>query len=282
MNGQNYYNRQDAAATASEYKKGNPVSTTEIKEGLGDSSGSLRTITRGSEDDRTPLNVTRSVSARDVPDVPPIPPDTRFASSGVSVPSSPARMTNRSGSLEPTIPSFALSDTSSRPSYSDQGSYNHSGPAAGGSYPRGGYHPRGGFAPRGAHAYRGGGRGGFPGGPPPNSHLGNTTTVQGGPAVAQGRRAPRNFSLPRAGMPPSGSVDSYDDPTLPPLSMPEPDHTPAPLLPGVSRNNTDSPRGEGTIGQAIEMTPQRRYMGPRAVEQPPRSESPSSMYSRTT
>ena len=287
MSGENYYNRQNAAAAtialAAESKDGQPITTMEIKDG---SSGSLRTLTRGSDDDRTPLNTRYNT---DVPNVPAIPPESRLASS-----TAPVRTTNAS---EPTIPAFALGDTSATSSSLSSTSrqpaaprnpqpYNYrSPPPTMGPPARGGYYggSRGGYGDHGA--YRGGGRGGrggrggfYGGPPPPNGRLGvfPPPPMRGGPSARGPRRGgPPNFSAPRG----SGDAVPYFSSVQrqSPLSMPEPEYS-SPAVSSMPSSTID----ESTIGQAIEMTPQmKRSMEPHALSVNDRAASPSSLYSQT-
>ena len=287
MSGENYYNRQNAAAAAvastpvhAETKE--PVVSGSPTDDPGPTFATFRTNTRDSDDDRTPLN-SRNALNNDVPaTLEAFPPSRR---------GTPYRAPQEDTSnLPPSGPYGAgpmrqPSDPRLRPQYSD-GSMGRRGGGPPGFGPRG----RGGYPPRGGYG-RGGPYMGPPRGPP------------GGRGAYMGPMSPRG----RGGMPPRGgprggygyapgpshSFDSYgrDDYYEP--------QEPAPI--GPVREPSPGPIGMAvspdTIGQAIEMQPQpRRYDGHDSGALAPDShtnslstesyhvplESPSSMYSRGT
>lgn len=290
MSGENYYNRQHAAAAAAGLttdKPGGPMST-DVKESFITTSTaeSLRPSTRGSDDERTPLN-TRTTPPGDAPDVPPL-PGPRFAPNG----SPTGQRYNGSGdqAANPTIPPVAYGPPPGmRQMRPDQRPQNHRGaPLGPGPRGRGGYPVRGGYPPRGGFPYRGGyGRGGpygGPRGPPPNGR-----PMRGGPMRGSRRPPPPPLGYPQG---PGGldrSVDSYDSGSLPPEHGHNPHGPSSSAFP--TQHPPDSPIGmavlpdEGPIGQAIEMTPQTREPAPsRSLsvnERPLSPESPSSLYSRS-
>ncbi|KAJ5162243.1 hypothetical protein N7492_007635 [Penicillium capsulatum] len=288
MSGENYYNRQNAAAA----NLGSTTpSQTEAKEAMisgsptddaGPTFATFRTNTRDSDDDRTPLNSRTALS--DAPAATePFPPSRR---------GTPYRAPQEDTSNLPPSgpygsgPMRQPSDPRLRPQYSDGsmsprrgGGPPGFGPRGRGGYPRGG-HPRGGpymGPPRGPP----GPRGGYMGPMPPRGRGG----------MMPGRGAPRGGYGYASG--PGHSFDSYgrDDYYEP--------QEPAPI--GPVREPSPGPIGMAvspeTIGQAIEMQPQPRrhdnhdsaYSMGQDSQTPSLSvdsyhmplESPSSTYSRT-
>ncbi|KAJ5772264.1 hypothetical protein N7520_002793 [Penicillium odoratum] len=282
MSGENYYNRQNAAAAAitNDFP---PIPDTKEPMVSGSSTeepsfAAFRTTTRESDDDRTPLNTRTALN-----DVPP-PPDRR---------GTPYRAQDEG--LPPTGPYGAgpgagqmmrnPSDPRLRSQYSD-GSIGRQGTppgfAAPGFAPRG----RGGYPPRGA--YRGGPYNG-----PPRSRGGYM-----GPMTPRGRGGPPR-GPPRGGYgyatPPNRGFDPYSRP-LPADQVYEPHNMAAA---GPMREPSPGPIGMAVspeaVGQAIEMTHQPRYhadhdsMAMRSDSQPHAVsvdghnmplESPTSEYSR--
>lgn len=258
MSGENYYNRQNAAAAALATA---PVET-ETKEVMVTGSptsesnptfATFRTETRSSDDDRIPLN---SRTPNGVHDVPPA-PDGQF----------PNRYgtPHRSPQDEPGMPPAGPygnpqmmrnpSDPRLRPQYSDgsMGSRRGGGPPGFGPRGRGGYPPRGGYGRGGPYMGppRGppGGRGGYMGGPMPPRGRGGMMPGRGGPRGAPGYSAGPNRSFDSYGRP---MDDAYDQPGMATGGlMREP--SPGPIGMAVSADN---------VGQAIEMQPPARRHEP--------------------
>lgn len=297
MSGENYYNRQNAAAAIQETA---PPVTAENKEAIvsgsptsesGPTFATFRTNTRDSDDDRTPLNSRAPINGMN--DVPALPDNQYPARHGT-----PYHTQDEAG-LPPQGPYGAgvgpgpmrnPSDPRLRNQYSDgsMGSRRGGGPPA----PRG----RGGYPPRGGYG-RGGPYGGPPRGPPGamrGGYLGPVTPRGGRGGMMPARGPPRgggygyvagpNYSYDSYGRPmPSGDemYDSQGQAPVGPMRQP----SPGPIGMAVSPE---------TVGQAIEMQPQpRRYdahdsgisnESPHALsvdgQQAP-LESPTSLYSRT-
>lgn len=267
MSGENYYNRQNAAAAAISNE---PVPPQETKEAMVSDStdepsfATFRTTTRDSDDDRTPLNARTPLneipappSRRGTPyrsqDEQGLPPSGPYGNGPVMRnPSDPRlRPQYSDGSIghqgTPPPPGFAARGRG----YPPRGGYGRGGPYGGPARGRGGYMPRGGMAPRGAP------RGGY----------GYAT----GPA-----RGYDSYGRP---MPADNPYESHDMAAVP---MREP--SPGPIGMAVSPE---------TIGQAIEMTPQPRHesMMTDSTDSQVHAlsvdgqhmplESPTSLYSRT-
>lgn len=280
MSGENFYNRQNAAAAAAGLSGSNQ--TADAKEAMisgseaGPTFATFRTTTRESDDDRTPLNsrtppndIGTAVSA---PDAYPTP---AMNSGPYSTPRD-----EFGNPLPGAYPSRPTPDPRLRNQYSD-GSMGSRGAPPPGFVPRGrGYPPRG--------AYRGGPRG--RGGPMPMR--GGTPVMMG-----RGRAPPMGYA---AGYGPSRSYDTYNH-GLGPRRTPPPGEFVYGPMPGPRRPSPGpigmavSPDPE-TMGQAIEMTPQPRRAGSTEPEHLAVADtgshaltadtyqeplSPSSLYSRT-
>ncbi|XHG09430.1 hypothetical protein AWENTII_012485 [Aspergillus wentii] len=302
MSGENYYNRQNAAAAALDDPKPVPLNG-DTKEPVvsgsptfesGPTFATFRTTTRESDDDRTPLNSHTPLNEVPMPE------------SQYPAPYSAAR--DEAGNPLPPSGPYAPaprmrtnpSDPRLRNQYSDgsMGSRRGAPPPGFGPRGRGGYPPRGGYG-------RGGPYGG-PRGPPPNGRGGPMGPMRGGPPgmMGRGQRGPpapygpgpaaqsHGFDFygagpglaPRPTPPPAD--DGYEQRGPSPVGLRQP--SPGPIGMAVS---PDAP-----IGQAIEMTPQIRRAGsvepeshnmlgvqPHALSADGYSEpvSPSSLYSRT-
>ena len=289
MSGENFYNRQNAAAAATTFSEPKPPAmNTEAKELTSGSSiadsgptfAAFRTNTRESDDDRTPLNSRTapsdigtavsggdSFSSRSRPDNP------RHDEFGNSLPPMPYGP----GGRPPQDPRL-------RYQYSNSSMGSQRGPPPPGFGPRG----RGGFPPRGG--YGRGGPYGHPRGPPPNGRGGPMGPMRGGPPgmMGRGRGAPMGY-----GGPPRG-YDSYNlglgpRPTPPPgvsygddgydYGAPPPGPVPSP---GPMRHQSPGPIGMAVShdaepdGQAIEMRHQPRHMSP-AVPDPPIDSQPHAL-----
>ncbi|KAJ5886637.1 pH-response regulator protein palI/RIM9 [Penicillium subrubescens] len=262
MSGENYYNRQNAAAAA---VAAAPVAT-ETKEAMvsgsptsesGPTFATFRTETRTSDDDRTPLNSRNANGMHDVP-----PPDAPFPNRH----GSPYRSPQEEAGVPPVGPygnpqmMRNPSDPRLRPQYSDgsMGSRRGGAPPGFGPRGRGGYPPRGGYGRGGPYMGppRGppGGRGGYMGGPMPPRGRGGMMPGRGGPRGAPGYSAGPNRSFDSYGRP---IEDAYDQPGMATGgAMREP--SPGPIGMAVSADN---------VGQAIEMQPQMRRHDPYASEQ---------------
>ncbi|KAJ5710961.1 hypothetical protein N7488_005117 [Penicillium malachiteum] len=273
MSGENYYNRQNPAAAA---LADAPPPLTETKEAMATGSVTeepatfvtFRTNTRDSDDDRTPLNSSRTP----LNDMPP-PPSRR---------GTPYRSQDEQG-LPPSGPYGAgptmrnPSDPRLRPQPSNGSIGPHGTPPPPGFAPRGrGGYPSGGYARGGPHNGPARGRGGYMG-PMPRGRGGMARGVYGyatGPS--------RNFDQYGRPVPAHDSYEAHDMAPVEPMREP----SPGPIGMAVSPE---------TIGQAIEMTPQPRYdphdsiamstdSQPHAVSvdgQHMPLESPTSLYSHT-
>jgi hypothetical protein len=299
MSGENYYNRQNAAAAAAGLNEPKPQTmTTETKEPFvsaspnsesGPTFATFHTNTRSSDDDRTPLNSRTPPSDIGTAVSGPDPFPNRMQPGGspynasrdefaTPVPSSPYP----SGPADPRL----------RNQYSDGGMGQRRGPPPPGLAPRG----RGGYPPRGSYG-RGGPYGGAPRGPPPSGRGSPMGPMRGRPPgmMGRGRGAPMGYGPGYGG--PNRSYDSYNlglgpRPTPPPGDAFDRARPP----PGPMRRPSPGPIGmavsEPEPGQAIEMTPQPRRTGsaepapdsqPHALSADAYAEpvSPSSLYSRT-
>jgi hypothetical protein len=263
MSGENYYNRQNAAAAALDTK---PEMNDDAKEAYvtgaptadGPMFATFRTNTRESDDDQTPLNSRTPALANEYP-LPDQPPRNGMPYS--------ATRDEVGNPLPPSGPYAAGAAGRGRPADSRM---NGGPPPPGfGSRGRGGYPPRGGY-----------GRGGYG---PPRGRGGPMGPMRGGPAM-RGRGGYR-------GPPP---VDyGYEAYGAVPRSHPTPPPAEYRGTSPVYRQPSPGPIGMalsadgGPVGQAIEMTPQaRRSPGPDqvhalSVDGYPEPTSPSSFYSRT-
>jgi hypothetical protein len=317
MSGENYYNRQNAAAAAVTGGFTGPRSealNAETKEAIittspnsesGPMFATFRTTTHSSDDDQTPLN--SQVAPTDIP-----PPDSQYAarSRGDGMPSSAPFDESRNhpyaGSYGPG-PRMrpGPGDPRLRPQYSDGSMGSRLGPPPPGFAPRG----RGGYPPRGGYG-RGGPYGG-PRGPPPNGRGGPMGPMRGAPSgmMGRGQRGPNpagyGYGPVSGGLNPGYDAYNYG-PGPRPSQRPGEDgfdyRGPSPV--GAARQPSPGPIGMAVsppetapIGQAIEMTSQPRHtdsaieLGPDVVseEQPhavsndghPEPLSPSSLYSRS-
>ncbi|CAI7576542.1 unnamed protein product [Penicillium glandicola] len=289
MSGENYYNRQNAAAAAvpapvpaSDEPKEAFVSNS-LNSESGPTFATFQSERRDSDDDRTPLNSHTPMS--DIP----APPDHRDARNH--------GLQNEFGNVPPQSSgpygggamSRNPSDPRIRPQYSDgsMGSRRGGPPPGFNGRGRGGYPPRGG---------RGGPYMGPPRGASPGSRGGYMSPMPG--------RGGRGGMMPPRG-PPAGyspgpganhGFDAYGRPVSPPTD----DHYNY-GSPGQMRQPSPGPAGAigmavspETVGQAIEMTPQHRPQYDMHESTQPMSsvphtlsvdnnsvpESPSSMYSR--
>ncbi|KAJ5692296.1 pH-response regulator protein palI/RIM9 [Penicillium macrosclerotiorum] len=291
MSGENYYNRQNAAAAA----LANEPVTAETKEAIvsgsptsesGPTFAAFRTETRTSDDDRTPLNSQNGMS-----DIPP-PPDAQYPSrhgTPYRAPRDDAGMPP-SGQYGNSQMMRNPSDPRLRPQYSDgsMGSRRGGGPPGFAVRGRGGYPPRGGYGRGGPYigAPRGpaGPRGGYMGGPMPSRGRGAMMSSRGAPRGAPGYASGPNRSFDSYGRP---EDDPYDQQGLG-SAVPMRDPSPGPIGMAVSSE---------PIGQAIEMQPQARHYDAHGLdpsmpnESQPHAlsvdgqnaplESPTSLYSRT-
>lgn len=287
MSGENYYNRQNAAAVALSDPKPEPVNT-DTKEPFissptadGPTFATFRTNTRESDDDRTPLNA-RAQQPNDF-----TMSDGRSNGNGMSA------TALRDEPTLPPPPGPYGPDLRGHPPPGDARMNGHGGPPPGfGSRGRGGYPPRGGGygrgGPYGAPRGRGGpvgpmrggsgmrGRGGYRG-PPPTDYGLAPPGANYGYDVYGAAPVPRSHPTP-----PAVDGNGYQGPS-PVYRQP----SPGPIGMAVS---------PGPVGQAIEMTPQPRRVpstgrestyGPDAqphalsVDGYPEPTSPSSFYSRT-
>lgn len=256
MSGENFYNRQNAAAATLASK---PGVATDVKENYiteSSTTGSFRTPTRGSDDDRTPLNAV-GTHPNDVPDMPPF-PDGHVSPAG----SISGRLYN--GSRDPTdtfFPPAGAYGAVAGMRHPDQRSRPQRGmPPGPGPRGRGGYAPRGAYPPRGGYGRGGAYRGGPRGAPP----IGTGPMGRG-----QQMRPPAAPGYPIS-IPEQANEFRGPSPVCPRSRSPV-----SPIRPGLQPD-------DGPIGQAIEMTPQTRNQ--RASRVMPtddymRSTSPSSMYS---
>ncbi|KAB8207380.1 SUR7/PalI family protein [Aspergillus parasiticus SU-1] len=292
MSGENFYNRQNAAAAAAGLNDPKPLNG-ETKEPFvtgsppgsdtGPTFATFRTTTHESDDDRTPLNSRTPPNDFPLPDHP---YPTQMRDNGPPYNPSRDEFGNPLPPSGPYGPGPRMrpgpGDPRLRNQYSDGSMGSRRGPAPPGFVPRG----------RGAYPVRGGyGRGGPYGGPrapPPGGRGSPMGSMRGGRG---GYRGPTPFGYgpnpgPRPMPPPEEERYDYD---APPDSMRQP--SPGPIGMAVS------PPDGSPIGQAIEMTPQPRRTGsaepvPQEVllgQQPhalsadgqPEPVSPSSLYSRT-
>ncbi|KAL4743491.1 pH-response regulator protein palI/RIM9 [Aspergillus similis] len=283
MSGQNYYNRQNAAAAAlNESKPIAPeaketfVAATQSSES-GPTFATFRTNTRSSDDDRTPLNNHSEPSVQDTgyqSRIPgdPVPynaPRNDFVNQLPPAPYNSAPRMRTPGPPGPPPPDSRMRDQSSDP---------RRGPPTG-FVPRG----RGGYPPRGGY-----GRGGPYGGPyGPNSRAppgrgGYMGPMRGGPAGPMGR----------GGYRPQPTTGGYGSRTR---AMGEDEYgyrgpSPRQRTPGPMA----VPAAPGPAGQVIEMMPQPRHEPDAQDELPEQQQlhaisidnqhepvSPSSLYSRT-
>lgn len=252
MSGENYYNRQNAAAAAvatvpmvAETKE--PAMSTSPTPDSGPTFASFRTDTRTSDDDRTPLNEYQNVPGPQdaLPSGNPYP-------DGHGSPYRPQEAPSMLPSGPYGHPQMMRnpSDPRLRPQYSDgsMGSRRGGGPPGFIPRGRGGYPPRGGYGRGGPYGGppRGppGGRGGYMGGPMPPRGRGGMMPGRGGPRAAPGYSAGLNRN-----------VDSYGRPTdgyFPPgPGSGGPMRAPSPGAIGMAV----SPE---SVGHAIEMQPQTR------------------------
>lgn len=275
MSGENFYNRQNAAANVAAQEPSMP--NIETKEAIvsgssepGPTFAAFRTNTRTSDDDRTPLNLG---PLNDIP-----PPDRR--GTPYSGP------TDEAGNLMPPGPYGAGPSDPRMRQYSDGsiGSWRGGGPPPPGFGPRGrgAYPPRGGYGRGGPHM--------GPRGPPPPGARGGYMGPRGRGGMMRGRGPPR-------GPPPDG-YDSYGRPMPSPGGDPygsDPYGAGAPPPTGPPRQQTPGPIGMAfsdpeLVDQAIEMTPQNRHLSDPSMDPGPHAlsidgqhmplESPTSQYSR--
>lgn len=280
MSGQNYYNRQNAAAAAlNEPKPIVPetketfVSATPNNADPGPTFATFRTNTRESDDDRTPLHNQSEPIAQDGSSPARIPgdpvPNNSRDEYGNPLPPAPHHPATRMRTPGPHGPP----DTRMRDPYSDP----RRGPPPPGFSKRG----RGGYSPRGGY-----GRGGPYGGPyGPNSR--GPPPGRGGP---MGPMRGRGGSRP----PPAAGGAGYG-----PYSRPIEDEygyrRPSPRQQSPGPVGMAAPASPGPAGQAIEMVPQPRYEAEERDQMPEPREmhaisidnqqepvSPSSFYSRST
>ncbi|KAE8355150.1 SUR7/PalI family-domain-containing protein [Aspergillus coremiiformis] len=288
MSGENFYNRQNAAAAAAGLSDPKPLNG-EAKEPFvtgslpgsdtGPTFATFRTTTHESDDDRTPLNSRTPPNGASLPDrrYP-----TQVRNNGPPYNSSRDELGNPLPPPGPHGPGPRMrpgpGDPALHNQYSDGSMASRTGPPPPGFVPRG----RGGYPVRGGY-----GRGtpyGGPRGPPPGGRGGAMGSVRGGRG---GYRGPVPFG---------------HGPNPGPRPMPPPEGH---ASPGPMRQLTPGPIGTaglppnpGPIGQAIEMTPQSKQTGstepaPQEVllsaQQPhavsadgyPEPVSPTSLYSRT-
>ncbi|KGO69871.1 Actin cortical patch SUR7/pH-response regulator PalI [Penicillium italicum] len=291
MSGENYYNRQNAAAAVAAAPVPAPVEPKEalVSNSLNSDSGptfaSFHTDTRDSDDDRTPLNSRTHMSNIPAPPEhlggPHRAPQDEFAN---IPPQGPGAYGAAPVSRNPSDPRI-------RPQFSDGSMGSRRGGAPPGFNARG----QGGYPPRGG---RGGPYMGPPRGPSPGSRGGYT-----GPMPGRGGRGGRGGMMPHQrpsggyGPSPGGpnrGVDAYGRSVSPPT---DDAYNYGP--PGQMRQPSPGPIGMAvspdTVGQAIEMTPQNRpqydvYESTQPMSSVPQTlsaeinspvpESPTSMYSR--
>ncbi|KAF3026040.1 regulator of ime2 [Penicillium rubens] len=286
MSGENYYNRQNAAAAAIAPPVPAPVEPKEafMSDSLNSDSAptfaTFHTETRDSDDDRTPLNSRTPMS--DIP----APPDHRGG---------PYRAPDQFGNAPPQGSgpygagpmSRNPSDPRVRPQYSDGSMGSRRGGAPPGFNGRG----RGGYPPRGG---RGGPYMGPPRGPSPGTRGGymGPTPGRGGRGGMMPYRGPDGYGHGPDG--PNRGFDAYGRSVSPPMDDPY-GYGP----PGQMRQPSPGPIGMAvspeTVGQAIEMTPQSRpqydmHESAQPMTSVPQAlsaesngavpESPTSMYSR--
>lgn len=273
MSGENYYNRQNAAAAALNDAKTDSVNG-DAKEAYvtgsptadGPTFATFRTNTRESDDDRTPLNSRTPANDYPLPEQPP----------RNGMPYSAAR--DEVGNPLPPSGPYAAAGRGGRPYPGDSRMNGPGGPLPPGfgARGRGGYPPRGGYGrggPYGAPRGRGSPMGPMRGGPPGMRGRGG---YRGPPPVDYGYDAYGAGPVPRTH--PTPPPAEYRG-TSPVYRQPSPGRIGMALSPDA-----------GPVGQAIEMTPQpRRSPGPEHDPQPhalsvdgyPEPTSPSSFYSRT-
>lgn len=291
MSGENYYNRQNAAAVALNDPNPDPVKT-DTKEPFvssptadGPTFATFRTNTRESDDDRTPLNARAQL------------PNDFTVSDGRSRGNGMAPTALRDEPTLPPPPGPYGPDLRGHPLPSDARMNGPGGPQPPGFGSRG----RGGYPPRGGGG--GYGRGGPYGAP--RGRGGPMGPMRGGPGM-RGRGGYRGPPPTDYGLAPPGANYGYEAYGAPPGPRPHP--TP-PAADGygyrgpspVYRQPSPGPIGmamspePAPVGQAIEMTPQPRRV-PSAGREPsyvdaqpqalsvdayPEPTSPSSFYSRT-
>lgn len=300
MSGENFYNRQNAAAAAGLSDPKSETMTTEAKEPFvsgspnsdsGPTFAAFRTNTRESDDDRTPLNSRTPTSdigtAVSAPD--PFPSRMRPEPNPYGPPRDDFGNPLPPGAFGGARPSPA--DPRLRNQYSDGSMGSRRGPPPPGFMPRG----RGGYPPRGA--YGRGGPYGMPRGPPPNGRGG---PMRGGsPGMMRGRGGPMGYG-PGYGPQGRNYNDSYNLGLGPRPTPPPGQNGFENVPPGQMRRPSPGPIGMAVsepepAGQAIEMTPQPRRVGSTEPEVHPHGSqphtlsansyqepvSPSSLYSRT-
>ncbi|KAI2741078.1 hypothetical protein DTO012A1_4852 [Penicillium roqueforti] len=254
MSGENYYNRQNAAAAAPPVPA--PIDPKEafVSHSLNSDSGptfaSFHVETRDSDDDRTPLNSRTPMSDT------PAQPDHHGA---------PYRgPQDEFGNIPPQGPgpygaglmSRNPSDPRVRPQYSDgsMGSRRGGAPPGFNGRGRGGYPPRVG---RGGRGGRGGPYMGPPRGPPGSrgGYMGPNPGRGGRGGIMPPRGPPVGYESGPGG--PNRGFDAYGRPGSPPMDDP---YSYGP--PGQMHQPPPGPIGMAvspeTVGQAIEMTPQSR------------------------
>ncbi|KAJ5469689.1 pH-response regulator protein palI/RIM9 [Penicillium diatomitis] len=222
MSGENYYNRQNAAAAAVaatplETESKEPITSTSPTPDSGPTFASFRTETRTSDDDRTPLNeYSNGPGPQDVP-----PPASQFLDRRNSPyrPQEPPGM-HPSGPYGNPQMMRNPSDPRLRSQYSD------------GSPP--------------------GSRGGHMGGPMPPRGRGGMIPGRGGPRGAPGYSVGPNRSYDSYGRP---ANDQFQPQSYPGLESTGPRRAPSPGTIGMAVS-------PDTMGRAIEMQPQSRRPGP--------------------
>ncbi|PYH93451.1 pali-domain-containing protein [Aspergillus ellipticus CBS 707.79] len=292
MSGENFYNRQNAAAAAAGLNHAAPanmdtkepvVNRVSPSSDTGNTFATFRTPTHDSDDDRTPLNSRNPLSDHPLPDN----QYTRAPDDAVAYNAPP-----EDTGLPPvsTTPGPRMrpgpQDPRLRNQYSDGSMGSRRGPPPPGFAPRGrGYPPRGGYG-------RGGPYGG-PGsrGPPPGMNGSPMGSMRGGHPGAMGRgyRGPPGGYVPgpRPTPPPE---DEYEFRSISPVDAPR---QPSPGPVGMAM----APEPGSSVGQAIEMQPQPRRITsadpvasdvvleplPHALSADgyPEPISPTSLYSRT-
>ncbi|KAF7589367.1 regulator of ime2 [Aspergillus hancockii] len=293
MSGENFYNRQNAAAAAAGLNDPKPLNG-EAKEPFvtgsppgsdtGPTFATFRTTTHESDDDRTPLN------SRTPPNDVPMPDNqhpTQMRDNGPLYNVPRDEFGNPLPQPAPYAPGPRMrpgqSDPRLRNQYSDGSMGSQRGPPPPGFVPRG----RGGYLARGAYG-RGGPYGG-PRGPLPGARGGPMGSMRGGRGGFRGPPPVGYGPSPGPRPMPPPEEDGYDSHAHP-NTMRQP--SPGPI--GMAM----SPPEAGPIGQAIEMTPQPRRTGSTdpapqegmldpqqlhavSADGYPEPVSPSSLYSRT-
>ncbi|PYI02298.1 pali-domain-containing protein [Aspergillus sclerotiicarbonarius CBS 121057] len=257
MSGENYYNRQNAAAAAAGLNDPTPMNM-DTKEPVvtgsppssetGHTFASFRTTTHDSDDDRTPLN-SRNPHPEPMPDnqYARVRADRMAYNSSPDETGSPAGTHAPGPRMRPGPPDPRL-----RTQYSDGSVGSRRGPPPPGfARGRGGYPARGGYG-RGA-PYGGPG----PRGPPPGMNGGPSGPMRGGHPGAMGRGyrgppPPGGYGPGPAPRPTPPPEDEYEY-SHPPVGSRQP--SPGPIGMAVS------PDHGSPIGQAIEMQPQPRRVG---------------------